>query len=109
MFYFKITIENIYFNKVASVYLDNDFVFDKNKNIYRKKRKTNIKFIKEISKQEFDIKQEWLYIFTINDIIVKIGGTRTGLKKQNKFLFMWSLYYRKIPFWCLFYHKCFYI
>ncbi len=31
------------------------------------------------SKKEWKQRNEWIYIFTINDRIVKIGGTRTGL------------------------------
>ena len=45
-----------------------------------KKRNTLITFIPKISTTEFNKKSEWLYIFTINDRIVKIGGTRIGLK-----------------------------
>jgi hypothetical protein len=44
------------------------------------KRNTVIRFETVISKEELESKSEWLYLITINDIIVKIGGTRTGLK-----------------------------
>lgn len=44
------------------------------------KRNTVIRFEPVISKEEMDSKNEWLYLITINEIIVKIGGTRTGLK-----------------------------
>ena len=46
----------------------------------QKKRNTLISFIPKISTIEFNKKAEWLYLFTINDRIVKIGGTRIGLK-----------------------------
>jgi hypothetical protein len=58
-----------YFEKVATVLLDDD-----------KKRNTLIKFEPIISKKKYNEKIEWLYIFLINNKIVKIGGTRTGLK-----------------------------
>ena len=45
-----------------------------------KKRNTLIKFVPKISNEIFNKKTEWLYLFVINDRIVKIGGTRTGLK-----------------------------
>lgn len=44
-----------------------------------KKRNTLIQFVPLISNKEFKEKCEWLYLFTINNKIVKIGGTRTGL------------------------------
>ena len=64
---------------VADIILDNE-VFTKGKNKGVKKRDTVIKFIPKINKKDFDEDSEWLYIFTINGKIVKIGGTRTGLK-----------------------------
>lgn len=60
---------------VADVVTDNDLT---KKNT--KKRSTLIKFVPTIPIENFNRKTEWLYIFTINDKIVKIGGTRTGLK-----------------------------
>jgi len=57
------------FIKVADIIIDNE-----------KKRKTVIKFVPVISTNEFREKCEWIYIFTINNYIVKIGGTRDGLK-----------------------------
>ncbi len=41
--------------------------------------KTVIKFTPIITESEWKKKQEWLYLFTIQDRIVKIGGTRNGL------------------------------
>jgi hypothetical protein len=39
-----------------------------------------IKFNPIISSEDFNKKTEWLYLLVINNRIVKIGGTRTGLK-----------------------------
>lgn len=64
-----------YFKLVANVSLDNEI-----KQSQKKKRKTLIKFTPFIKNDEYNEKTEWLYIFTINDKIVKIGGTRTGIK-----------------------------
>lgn len=44
------------------------------------KKNTVIKFEPLISKKEFSCRDEWLYLITINNHIVKLGGTRTGLK-----------------------------
>ena len=63
------------FKLVADILLDNDINTKTNK----KKRKTLIKFSPKISLDEYNKKSEWLYIFTINDRIVKIGGSRTGI------------------------------
>jgi len=64
------------FIHVADVLLDNDI-----KNDGTKKRNTLISFKPIIQLKEFNNKTtEWIYIFTINNKIVKIGGTRTGLK-----------------------------
>ena len=45
-----------------------------------KKRKTLIQFIPKISNEDFTKKNEWLYLLVINNRIVKIGGTRSGIK-----------------------------
>jgi hypothetical protein len=68
-----------YFIPIANVLLDND-TFTIGKKTGQKKRNTLIKFIPTISLDEFNEKTEWLYIFLINNRLVKIGGTRTGLK-----------------------------
>jgi hypothetical protein len=60
---------NEYFTLVADVILDNET-----------KRNTVIQFVPKVSREDFSEKTEWLYLFTIDDRIVKIGGTRTGLK-----------------------------
>lgn len=70
-----------YFVSVANIVLDTElYKSGKNKGI--KKRNTLIKFIPTIQDTEFNNKTEWLYIFVINNMIVKLGGTRTGLKKR---------------------------
>jgi hypothetical protein len=48
----------------------------------QKKRSTIIQFVPKISNYEFSKKTEWLYLFMINGRIVKIGGTRTGIKSR---------------------------
>jgi hypothetical protein len=59
-----------YFKPLLDIKLDND-----------KKRNTLIQFIpKENNEEEINKKTEWIYIFLINKRIVKIGGTRTGIK-----------------------------
>ena len=62
------------FKLVANVVVDND-----KKPNGAKSRQTVIKVEPVIPLPEFKQKDEWLYIFTINDRIVKIGGSRTGL------------------------------
>lgn len=69
------------FIPVADVILDNE-VFTTGKKIGLKRRNTLIQFIPKISKELFSKKAEWLYIFTINDKIIKIGGTRNSLKNR---------------------------
>jgi hypothetical protein len=68
-----------YFIPIADINLDNE-IFTTEKKQGQKKRNTLIQFIPKISNEEFNKKNEWLYLFTINGRIVKIGGTRTGLK-----------------------------
>lgn len=65
------------FIKVADVILDEE-IHKSDKNI--KKRKTLIQFVPTILPTIFNNSDEWIYIFTVNARIVKIGGTRTGLK-----------------------------
>jgi hypothetical protein len=68
-----------YFIPIANIILDNE-LYDSGQNKGNKKRNTLIQFIPTISTKEFNKKAEWLYLLVINDMIVKIGGTRTGLK-----------------------------
>jgi len=70
------------FQHVADIILD---VETHQNNI--KKRNSLIQFIPKIDINKFNMKNEWVYIFLINDMIVKIGGTRTGLKgRVNSYL-----------------------
>jgi len=66
-----------YFKKVANVVKDNDV----NKN-GEKKRKTIIKFEPCIPHGKWVEKSQWIYIFMINKRIVKIGGSRIGLRDR---------------------------
>ena len=68
-----------YFIPIADIILDNE-VFTSGKKQGTKKRNTLIQFVPKISDEDFNKKTEWLYLLVINDRIVKIGGTRTGLK-----------------------------
>ena len=68
-----------YFTPIADIVLDNE-LFTIEKKQGQKKRNTLIQFIPKISNEEFNKKTEWLYLLVINGRIVKIGGTRTGLK-----------------------------
>lgn len=75
-----------HFIQIADVVLDNE-VFTSGKKQGNKKRNTLIQFIPTISIEAFNKKTEWLYLLIINGIIVKIGGTRTGLKgRVNSYL-----------------------
>jgi hypothetical protein len=68
-----------YFIPIADIVLDNEIFTSGTKKGY-KKRNTIIQFIPIISIEKFNTKNEWLYLLLINGAIVKIGGTRTGLK-----------------------------
>lgn len=68
-----------HFSKIANVILDEE-LFTSGKKEGNKKRNTLIQFIPTIATDDFNKKTEWLYLFVINGTIVKIGGTRTGLK-----------------------------
>ena len=64
-----------HFIPIAEIVLD-----DEAHKTGKKKRETLIKFVPKIDTEAFTRKTEWLYILNINDRIVKIGGTRTGIK-----------------------------
>ena len=67
---------------ISNIVLDNE-LYTYGKKIGEKKRKTLIKFIPTISIKEFNNNDtEWIYIFVINNMIVKIGGTRTGIQER---------------------------
>jgi len=68
-----------HFVLVADIVLDKD-IFSSGKKQGSKKRNTLIQFVPRISSEDFNKKTEWLYLLAINGRIVKIGGTRTGLK-----------------------------
>ena len=68
-----------HFIPIANIVLDNE-LFTCGKKQGTKKRNTLIQFIPTISQEPFNKKTEWIYLLVINDMIVKIGGTRTGLK-----------------------------
>ena len=70
---------NTYFVPVADIVLDTE-ISTNGKSKGTKKRNTLIQFVPKISSELFDKKTEWLYLLIINGNIVKIGGTRTGLK-----------------------------
>ena len=63
------------FIHVANIELDNEL-----NTKGTKKRNTLIRFVPQIELSLFNEESEWIYIFLVNDRIVKIGGTRTGLK-----------------------------
>lgn len=67
-----------HFIKVADIVLDEDL-----KKNGQKARQTVIKAVPTISVQEFGAKAtEWLYLLVIDGRVVKIGGTRDGLKNR---------------------------
>jgi hypothetical protein len=68
-----------YFTHVADILIDDEKYTSSQKNGV-KKRNTMIQFVNKIANDEFAKKTEWIYMLTINGNIVKIGGTRTGLK-----------------------------
>ena len=67
------------FMKVADIVLDNEMNLSGKKE-GQKKRNTVIQFVPVLDLEEYNKKNEWLYIFLMNERIVKIGGTRVGLK-----------------------------
>ena len=76
---FEEYIRKDYFIPIADIVLDNE-IFTSGKKQGLKKRNTLIQFIPTIPIESFNKKNEWLYLLVINGMIVKIGGTRTGLK-----------------------------
>jgi hypothetical protein len=71
-----------YFIPVADITID-DEKYITGKKQGRKKRNTLIRFNSKIPPKDFTEKAEWLYLLVINNRIVKIGGTRTGLKNRT--------------------------
>ena len=75
-----------FFVHVADIVLDDEIYVDGKKKS-DKKRKTVIQFVPTINAEDFKAKNEWLYLLVVNDRIVKIGGTRVGLKgRVNSYL-----------------------
>lgn len=68
-----------HFIPIADIVLDNELITHGKKQGIRK-RNTLIQFVPTISTEAFNKKTEWLYLLVINGMIVKIGGTRTGIK-----------------------------
>ena len=68
-----------YFVPVADIVLDTE-IKDSGKTQGAKKRNTLIQSVPKITNEAFNKKSEWLYLLMINGNIVKIGGTRTGIK-----------------------------
>ena len=68
-----------YFIPIANVIIDDEVYMNGNKKGI-KKRNTLIQFVPIIPIEDYNRKNEWLYIFVINNRIVKLGGTRTGIK-----------------------------
>ena len=68
-----------HFIPIVDIVLDSE-ICTSGKKQGTKKRNTLIQFVPKISDKDFTKKSEWLYLMVINDRIVKIGGTRTGLK-----------------------------
>ena len=76
----KYTVHIDEYNNKKMFELVCNVVYDDEKNaLGNKKRNTLIKFDPCICPERFADKKEWLYMITINDRIVKLGGTRTGL------------------------------
>jgi hypothetical protein len=72
--------QKTYFVPIADVVLDTE-INDSGKSKGEKKRNTLIK-LDNFNKELIDKKKEWIYIIVINSQIVKIGGTRSGIKER---------------------------
>ena len=69
-----------HFIPIADITLDNEINTSGKKEGLRK-RNTLIK-LENFDKTQIEEKTEWVYIFTINGRIIKIGGTRDGIKNR---------------------------
>jgi hypothetical protein len=69
-----------HFIPVAEIILDTE-LSKKGKKAGQKQRNTLIQFLPTAAKV-FSKETEWLYLLLINGRIVKLGGTRNGLKKR---------------------------
>ena len=70
------------FMHVANIVIDDEHITSGMK-MGIKKRNTVIQFVPTIPTEIFNRKTEWLYMLLINGRIVKIGGTRTGIKQRT--------------------------
>lgn len=61
------------FKQTACVVLDNNI-----------EKNTRIKFVPTITKKEFTEKKEWLYLLTIDNLIVQIDSTENGLQSCSE-------------------------
>ena len=77
---FETLSQKSYFIPIANIVLDKE-INDTGKSKGEKKRNTLIK-LDNFNKELIDKKKEWLYIIVINNRIVKIGGTRSGIKER---------------------------
>ena len=73
-----------YFIKVAYIQIDDEIKekSTKTKKAGEKARQTFIRFVAAINKKIWSEEAEWIYVFVVDGLIVKIGGTRTGLLKR---------------------------
>ena len=73
-----------YFIKVADIQIDDEIKekSTKTKKAGEKARQTFIRFVAAINKKIWSEEAEWIYVFVVDGLIVKIGGTRTGLLKR---------------------------
>ena len=73
-----------HFIKVADIQIDDEVKekSTKTKKAGEKARQTFIRFVATINKKIWSEEAEWIYVFVVDGMIVKIGGTRTGLLKR---------------------------
>lgn len=77
---FETLPQKVYFNLIADIVLDTE-ISENGKSKGKKKRNTLIK-LDNFNKSLIDKKKEWIYIIVVNNRIVKIGGTRSGIKDR---------------------------
>jgi len=80
-----------YFTSVCDVMLDKEM----NVKTGKKKRKTDIVFRPNIEVELWESHTEWIYVITCDSKIMKIGGTRTGLKARTQSYLCGRPEYRK--------------
>ena len=77
---FETLPQKSHFSHIADIVLDTE-ISNSGKSKGKKKRGTLIK-LDNFNKELIDKKKEWLYIIVVNNRIVKIGGTRSGIKDR---------------------------